>query len=292
MPLSRGFVERQQALAGLFRALHHGPETLVLGSVWDVASAVVFQRAGFAALGTSSAGVAFSEGYPDGEQISRDTMLMAVQRIVRCVQIPVSADMEAGFGATPEAVAETCLLLLETGAVGVNLEDSNADSIRKGTLTDFALQVEKIRVVRAKAQRFGVELFINARTDAHWLNLWDEETRTAESIRRGQAYLHAGADGVFVPGVCDPNLIGALVGAFQGPLNVLATPGCPPVSVLRRLGVRRVSQGSGPSRACLALTMRIASELRELGTYAAFQQESVAYPKANALFAALGPSRP
>jgi len=277
--------EAQQALAARFRALHQGPHILVIGSVWDIPSAILFERAGFQALGTSSAGVAFSEGYPDGERIPRDAMLKAVARVVKSVRIPVSADLESGFGAAPQEVADTCSQLLATGVVGVNLEDATAASVAAGGLLELSHQVAKIRAVRSAARDFGVDLFINARTDTYWLlHGWDAQTLRAETIRRGKAYLEAGADGVFVPGVLAQGDIAALVKALDAPLNVLAIPGCPPVGTLARLGVRRVSQGSGPARACLALAQDIAHALLKEGNYEAFQRSAIPYSEANAIF--------
>lgn len=273
----------QRRRAEVFGALHRGPGILVLGSVWDVASAVVFERAGFAALGTSSAGVAYAHGYPDDESMPREAMIAAVRAIVARVAIPVSADMLTGYGATPEAVAETCRSVLDAGAVGVNLEDSAPDGA--SGLADTELQCEKIRAVRAMADAYGVPLVINARTDSYWLKLADAETSLRESIERANRYREAGADCLFVPGTLDPGTIGTLVREIDGPLNILAMPGCPPVAELEQLGVRRVSEGSGPARAALKTAQAIASELLDRGTYASFHDSAVPYPEANRLFA-------
>jgi 2-methylisocitrate lyase-like PEP mutase family enzyme len=272
----------QRRRAEHFRALHQGPRILLLGSVWDVGSAVVFEREGFAALGTSSAGIANAAGYPDGEAMPRAEMIDAVGRIAARVGIPVSADMEMGYGTTPEAVAETCRLVLEAGAVGVNLEDATGDSA--APLVDVALQCEKLAAIRAMANAYGVPLVVNARTDGYWLKLWDEERRLQESIDRANAYRQAGADCLFVPGAVEPTVVATLARAIAGPLNVLATPGCPEVGELERLGVRRVSQGSGPARAAFATARAVARELRQSGTYASYQRADLSYKDANALF--------
>lgn len=277
----------QRRKAEAFRALHRGPDVLVLGSVWDVASAVVFERAGFKALGTSSAGIAYARGYPDGEVIARGEMLEAVAEIATRVSIPVSADMEAGYGHTPEDVAETCRLVLEAGAIGVNIEDTTGDPERP--LVDLALQCEKLRATRAMADAFGVPLVINARTDGFWLKLWDDATRLRESIQRCNAYRESGADCLFVPGAVDAEVVRVLAREITGPLNILASPGCPSVSELARLGVRRVSEGSGPARAALKLAQAIAEELLQRGTYAAYHDAAVPYAEANAMFQAHNP---
>lgn len=273
----------QRRRAEAFCALHRGPRILVLGSVWDVASAVVFERAGFAALGTSSAGVAYAHGYPDDEGMPRETMIEAVRAIASRVAIPVSADMLTGYGATPEAVAATCRMVLEAGAIGVNLEDAAPDGTK--ALADAGLQCEKIRAVRAMADAYGVPLVINARTDSYWLKLADPATSLRKSIERANRYREAGADCLFVPGALDPATIGSLVREIDGPLNILAMPGCPPVAELEQLGVRRVSEGSGPARAALKTAQTIARELLERGTYASYHDNAISYPDANRLFA-------
>ncbi len=265
-----------------FNELHRTTDPFVIGSVWDPASAVVFERAGFAALGTSSAGVAYSQGFPDGQVIPLDAMIEAIGRIVDSVRIPVSADMEAGFGTTPEAIAAACLRAIEAGAVGVNIEDAPAGG--SGSLVDVDYQCEAIRRIRQAAQSIGAGLFINARTDAFWLRLWDEPERIAQSIARARAYLEAGADGIFIPGALDPITVRTLTSAIDAPVNILAMPGCPDIGHLRELGVRRLSQGSGPARAALGLSRRIALELLESGTYSSFHSGALSYPDANQLF--------
>jgi len=273
----------QRERADIFRGLHRGPDILVVGSAWDAGSAVVFEREGFAAIATSSAGVAFSLGYPDGEIVPRDEMLAAVARIVRAVRIPVSADIETGYGRTPQEVSDTCRRVLEAGAIGVNLEDTTDDEAQP--LVEAEQQAEKIRAVRAMADAFGVPLVINARTDVYWLELYDSATRVAETVRRANLYRAAGADCLFVPGRFDRDTLSRLVRDIDGPLNVLASAGTPPVAELAALGVRRVSQGSGPARAALATTQRVARELHQRGTYAAYTSDAMTYAAANQLFA-------
>jgi 2-methylisocitrate lyase-like PEP mutase family enzyme len=273
----------QRKKAEAFRAMHQGPDILVLGSVWDVASAIVFERAGFRALGTSSAGIAYMRGYPDGEVISRGEMLEAVAEIASRVDIPVSADMETGYGQSPEDVAETCRLVLEAGAIGVNIEDTTGDPERP--LVDLALQCEKLRAVRRMGEAFGVPIVVNARTDGYWLKLWNDERRLRESIERCNAFREAGADCLFVPGATDPKVVAVLAREIRGPLNILASPGCPTVPELAAMGVRRVSQGSGPARAALKVAQDIADELLKHGTYKAYQSNTIPYAEANTLFA-------
>jgi len=272
----------QRERAERFRRLHEGPGILLVGSVWDAGSAVVFEREGFDAIATSSAGMAFSLGYPDGERLPREELLAAIARIVAAVRVPVSADIERGYGRGPREVSETCRGVLEAGAVGVNLEDASSDDARG--LVDEGLQVEKIRAVRAMADVFGVHLVINARSDGYLLGIGDEATRFADTVRRLNRYREAGADCLFAPGVVDRQTIRRLVGELAGPLNILATAGAPPVAELAALGVRRVSQGSGPARAALATARRVARELKAHGTYEAYSEDTIAYADANRLF--------
>jgi 2-methylisocitrate lyase-like PEP mutase family enzyme len=272
----------QRERAERFRRLHDGPGILVVGSAWDAGSAVVFEREGFDAIATSSAGVAFSLGYPDGERIPREEALAAIGRIVRAVRVPVSADVEMGYGRTPLEVSETCRGVLEAGAIGVNLEDATDDDAHP--LEDPALQAEKIRAIRAMADDCGVPLVINARTDGYWLEIGDQGSRFADTVRRANLYRAAGADCVFVPGVLDRDTLARLIREIDGPLNVLALKGVLPVAELAALGVRRVSEGSGPARAALAAVRRVARELKSHGTYTTYTADAISYADANRLF--------
>jgi 2-methylisocitrate lyase-like PEP mutase family enzyme len=256
--------ESLAAKAGLLRRLHQGPPILVLPNAWDAAGARVFEAAGFPAIATTSAGIAFAAGYPDGERIGRDEMLRAVRRIAGAVAVPVTADMESGYGATAEAAAATAEGVLAAGAIGLNLEDSTA-----GRLVEIGAHTARVRAVRRVAEEAGVPLVINARTDVYLRQAGAPESRFEEAVRRGNAYREAGADCIFVPGPRDRETIGALVKAIRGPVNIIALAGTPPVSELEHLGVARLSTGSGPMRAGLTLVRRIAEELRR-GTYASF----------------------
>ena len=272
----------QAEKAYLLRQLHFGPPLLLLPNAWDVASARIFEEAGFPAIGTTSAGIAASLGYPDGQRIPREEMLSVVRRIARAVSVPVTADMEAAYGLTAENVAATARLVVESGAVGLNIEDVTGDD--ESTLVDIPLQMEKIRAIHNAASKLGVPLVINARTDIYLLGIGDPSTRLARSVERLNAYRQAGADCLFAPAVRDAETIGQLAGKLNGPLNVLAGPGIPAVAELERLGVARMSVGSGPMRATLGLTQRIAKELRDAGTCRLMLEGAMPYAEMNALF--------
>ncbi len=262
-------LESQVAKANKFRQLHHGPKTLVLPNIWDVSSARVLEEAGIAAIATTSAGIAFALGYPDGEQISREQMFEVVARIAARVSLPVTADAEAGYGGRPEDAALTARAVIEAGAVGLNLEDGTDDL--QHPLADLSRQLDKIAAVREAAGAMGVPLVLNARTDVYLLQVGKPESRFAETVRRLSAFKDAGADCLFAPGVRDLKVISRLVRELQHPLNILAGPGSPPIPELQKIGVARVSLGSSPMRATLGLVRRIAQELQTTGTYHALE---------------------
>src|SRR2546425_10740446 len=195
-------LQARRERAAALRRLHRGPGILLLPNVWDVASARLVETAGFSAVATSSAGVAFVLGYPDGERVSRAEMAEAVRRIASRVSVPVTADMEAGYGPSPEDAAATARAVVAAGAVGMNLEDAPGPG-GEGTLMDQALQVERIRAAREAAAAAGVPIVINARPDAFLAGVGEPATRLAHGARRLGAYRDAGADCLFAPGVCD-----------------------------------------------------------------------------------------
>jgi 2-methylisocitrate lyase-like PEP mutase family enzyme len=258
--------------AEVLRRLHGGPRILVLANAWDVASARLVEAAGYPAIASSSAGVAFALGYPDGQRIARVEMLDMVRRIARAVSVPVSADVEAGYGTSAEAAAETARGVLEAGAVGMNLEDTG-----EGRLLPLEMQVERIRAARGVADAAGVPLVINARTDVFEMREIHERERVGEAVRRANAYLEAGAACAFVPFVADREVIARLAREIRGPLNVLGTPDTPPAAELERLGVRRVSVGGGLARAAYGRARRLATQLKETGTFGALREDAVSY---------------
>jgi 2-methylisocitrate lyase-like PEP mutase family enzyme len=262
-------IEKQKAKANTFRALHRGPRALVLPNIWDVASARIVEEAGYPAIATTSAGVAFTLGYPDGERISRDEMLARVARIAKAVKVPVTADVEAGYGPRPEDAAQTARAVIEAGAVGMNFEDGTEDPAHP--LVDLSLQLEKIHAIREAALKTGVLLVLNARTDVYLLQVGDPAKRYDEAVRRLLTFRDAGAECVFVPGLRDPETIRRIVQDLKCPVNILAGPGSPTVPELEKLGVARVSLGSGPMRATLGLLRRMAEELKTSGTYKALE---------------------
>ena len=255
----------QRSRADHFRRLHTGG-ILVLANAWDAGSARALEVAGCPAIGTTSAGVAWSLGLADGERVGRDEMLAVVRRIAAAVGVPVSADVEAGYGVEPEAVAATVGGAIADGAVGVNLEDAPVDG---PDLFETAMQCARLRAARAAANAAGVPAVLNARTDVFLRAVGEPETRVGAAVARLKAYRAAGADCLFAPGVGDAATIAALVRGVNGPLNVMVGPGAPPIAELERLGVARASLGGSLALAVLGLVRRAGEELLGRGSYGA-----------------------
>jgi len=260
---------RQRVLAEQLLALHHAQQPLILVNVWDVASALVVQRARLPAIATSSSAVSSALGYPDGERIPAEEMLAAVARIAARVSVPVTADLEAGYAEDLEGVAATARHLVETGAVGLNLEDGIDPETGSLRTPDQAAQ--RVRAVRKVAHELGVPLVINARTDAFLGASGAPHELLSDAIARLSAYRDAGADCLFPIGLRDPDAIRQLTRELHHPINILAGPGALSVGELGQLGVARISLGGGPQRAALATLGAIAEEVRDHGTYGAMQ---------------------
>jgi 2-methylisocitrate lyase-like PEP mutase family enzyme len=269
--------DNQATTAARFVAMHAGDDILVLPNAWDAISACVLVEAGFGAVATTSGGCAFALGYCDGEETPLSEMAAAVGRIARAVPVPVSADMEAGYGPAPEDVAECVRATLAAGAVGLNIEDSDK---AKGGLLDFGLSVARIEAAVAAAREAGIPAVVNARTDG--FHSGADAAVFDEAVRRANAYLAAGAGCAFVPFVRDADTIGRLAAAIDGPMNVLAGPGTPPVAELAALGVKRVTVGSNITKAALVAARNAAEELRDSGSYE-FARGAYTQPEIHAL---------
>lgn len=274
-------IETQKHKAKLLRALHLKPPILVLPNAWDVASTVLFERAGARAIATTSAGVANSLGYRDGQYAPLSEVLAVTARIAASVQVPVSADLEAGYADSAEELQAVIRKLLEAGAVGVNLEDSLPHGAAQ-PLRDIGEQQQRLRAARAAAEAAGIPLVINARTDVYLHQVGEPSGRLAETLRRLRAYKEAGADCLFVPGVRDAVLIGVLVGELQAPINVLAGPTSPGVPELQKLGVARVSVGSSLHHASLAFAEHLAKGILAGGNFEPLAS-NLTYQELNAL---------
>ncbi|MFF4652887.1 isocitrate lyase/phosphoenolpyruvate mutase family protein [Streptomyces sp. NPDC001380] len=253
----------QQAKAVLLRELHE-KGVLVLPNAWDAGSAALIAQGGARAIATTSGGVAWSAGKPDQQALTRDEMAALVRRIADTVEVPVTADIEGGYGPAPEDVAATVTAVVEAGAVGVNLEDSRPD----GTLFTAEEQAARIRAARRAAEEAGLpELVVNLRTDVFLFQIGAPEGRQADVLARAAVYAEAGADSLFVPGLLDLAVIAELVKGQPLPVNVMAGPGAPTVAEFEAAGVRRVSVGTAVAQAAYTLARRAAAELVDRGTY-------------------------
>ena len=250
----------QVAKAEHFHALHAGPQVLILANVWDAASAAVVADAGAKALATSSAAVAWTYGEADGDILAVQTTCAMVAAIVRITNLPVSCDFEGGFTDDLGVLADNITRILDAGAVGINFEDGGRDP---------DLHARKIAAARAAADRVGVPLFINARTDVYLRGLATGDAAEAEAVRRAGLYVAAGASGIFVPGAVGVELFRRLVGAIAAPLNLIAWPGVPEAGVLASLGVRRLSAGTGTFRAAFAALAQASAAFLSTGDSAA-----------------------
>jgi 2-methylisocitrate lyase-like PEP mutase family enzyme len=255
----------QARQAERFRNMHRGPSLLLLPNAWDAISARIFAAAGFPAVATTSGGVSWALGYADGEAAPWSEVAAATARIARAVVVPVTADIEAGFGDTPQAVGNSVAEIIRAGAVGVNLEDGTprgAAPIR--AIADAARRIE---AAREAARAAAVPIVINARTDLYLRNIGDPATRFEETVERGKAYLAAGADCVYPIGLRDPDTIGRLVKALAAPVNIMVRAGLPSVPELEALGVARASTASAIALMAAATTRQIAEELKATGRF-------------------------
>lgn len=261
--------------------MHKAPPILVLPNAWDAVSARLFVKAGAKAIATTSAGVAATLGYPDGQKIPRTLMLEAIARIARAVDVPVTSDIEAGYATTALELAETIRGVIDAGAIGCNLEDSTGKAPKM--LFDIEEQCARIRAARDAGDRAGVPVVINARTDVYLASVGEPGDRFAETVRRANAYRDAGADCLFVPGVVDLPTLTNLVREIKGPINVLTGAGLPVVTELERIGIARLSVGSAIMRATLATARDAARQLLQHGTYSVFLDRNIPFAEINEL---------
>ena len=259
----------QKEKAEMFLKFHYDKEILVLLNSWDTGSSKLIEACGYKAIATTSMGVAASLGYPDSEVIQLSEMIEVITGIVNAVQVPVSVDIEAGYGDNLNEIIESVKKIIATGIVGINIEDSiNLSPV----LTDEMEFCERISAIRALSDSLGFHLVINARTDSFYTSSGSLQEKLSESIRRGNKYREAGADCIFIQPVWEKETISTLVKEINSPINILSNPGIgaglpPSVRELQDLGVARLSLGSSLMKATLALIKKVADELSEKGTY-------------------------
>lgn len=263
------------ATAQAFRRLHHGPDLLVLANAWDAGSARLIESLGAAAVATTSAGVAWAQGFPDGDALPVAALVATVNAIARVLRVPLSVDVEGGYAADPAAFAAVVAAVAEAGAVGINVEDGAGSP---------ELLCAKIAHAKQAAARVGVDLFVNARTDVYLRGLAPPAERMAETLARAERYRAAGADGIFVPGLAEAGEIRAIAAAVRLPLNVMGWPGLPPAAELAGLGVRRLSAGSAIAQLVLGRAAQVAADFLRDGVSDPLSDGAMPYPALNALF--------
>jgi 2-methylisocitrate lyase-like PEP mutase family enzyme len=272
----------QAVKAELFRAMHSGPRLLLLPNAWDAISARIVVGAGFPAIATTSGGIAWALGYADGEAAPWDEVVAATHRIARAVRVPVTADIETGFGATPEALGRSIADIIGAGAVGVNLEDglhTTPPSVRP--IEDMAA---RIRAAREAARQAGVPIVINARTDLYIKNIGtDLEARLDDAVARGRACLAAGADCFYPIGLHDTETIRRLATALGAPININVRAGLPSVAELEALGVRRASTATALPLMAMGLVRQGLEQLRATRRFDAIAP-AMSHPEAQRLF--------
>jgi 2-methylisocitrate lyase-like PEP mutase family enzyme len=251
-------VKRAQTL----RALHRPPPILLLPNAWDLMSARIFADADYPAIATTSGGVAWALGYADGEKTPWAELMDATARIAAAVPVPVTADIEAGYGAAPEDVARHVVEIAQAGAAGINLEDGAGGGLR--TIDDMSARVAAARRAVSAA---GLDLVINARTDVYLHGAGDAATKQDEAIKRGKAYLAAGADCIYVFALVDLAAITAITRALAAPVNIMGRVGTPPLAALESAGVARVSIATGATLVVASQLQQLAKDLRAKGDF-------------------------
>ncbi len=257
----------EYAKARRFQQLHDGSDLLILPNVWNPIGAKILEAEGYPAVATASMAISSALGYADGERIRRSTLLDVLSRIARSVAVPVTADIEGGYGASVEELRETIRLVLDAGVVGVNLEDSVTAGVARRPLEE---QCDRLSATREEAAAANVPLFINARIDAFLMEDAVPGKALDDTVERASAYLKAGADCVYPIGPGDEDTVRALREQIQAPINILAGPHALPLRTYREIGVERVSLGPFVFQAGVGQFMRIARELRAKGTYEEF----------------------
>ena len=261
------------AAARTFQDLHNAG-LLILANAWDAGSARLIESLGAKAIATTSCGVAWAHGYPDGDFLPMDRVVWTVDSIARVVSVPVTADVEGGYSDDPAEVGANVAQVIEAGAVGVNIEDGPAP---------VDLTCRKIAAAREAADRLGLDLFINARCDVYLRGLAPAGAQVAETLARGAKYRDAGASGLFAPGVVDPGEIRDLVAGSAMPLNVMARNGLPDGAGLEALGVQRLSSGGDLAEALYGRLRDLAGDFLRTGDSEPLDKGAMSYPDLNAL---------
>jgi 2-methylisocitrate lyase-like PEP mutase family enzyme len=264
-----------QTAADRFHALHAGPDVLLLPNAWDAASAALMEDAGAKAVATSSAAVAWARGYADGDALPVAALIEVIAGVARVVSVPLTADIEGGYTDDLATLAQTVAAVVGAGAVGINIEDGHRDP---------DLHARKIETARNAAEKAGVNLFINARTDVYLARLAQGEAALAETLKRAALYAGAGASGIFVPLPIEEDLLSTLAAGIALPLNVMGRPGMPSGQRLGELGVRRLSSATGPFTAAYGAMLNATKAFLAVGDTTGYAAAGVGLPNLNTRF--------
>jgi len=270
---------KQKEQAKLFNKLHHSNEMLIIPNAWSAGSALVFEKQGFKAIATTSAGIAYSLGYPDGEDISLEDLCLVVKQITKRISIPLSVDFERGYGTSIEEIKENVKQVILAGAVGINIEDG----LPNNTLEELDYQIRMIKAISELKQELDIPFVINARTCAYWLNVADEERKMAIAIERGNAFAKAGADCIFIPGPLNQETVHKLVKKIDAPLNIIANPIFNDFDAMNSIGVKRLSMGSGAVRSVFNHLINIGQDYKA-GKLDLMIDQPFSYAEANKFF--------
>jgi len=261
----------------IFRDLHSNPaRPLILPNIWDAGGARLLESLGAPAVATTSAGVAWSHGYPDGNVLPARLQAQLAEEVVRAVKVPVSIDVEAGYADEPAAVVENLKPVVAAGIAGINIEDGTGAP---------AVLTRKIEAIKKMASAEGVDLFINARTDVYLQDLVADEAKVNETLSRAVTYQKAGADGLFVPGLTDTTEIVKITQGTGLPVNLMASPDLPKADALARLNVRRLSAGTGLSKIVFHEIARLAANFLQEGNCGIFAENAMPFAEIQKLFA-------
>lgn len=261
-----------QNLTETFRRLHQGEQPLALPNAWDAGSARLLENLGAKAVATTSAGVAWSHGYSDGDELPVRALVATVDGIARVLKVPLTVDIESGYSDRPAAVGEVVARVIDAGVSGINIEDGSGS---------VDLLCAKIAHIRDLCSQRGVDLFVNARTDVYLRGLASQSGRIQETLARAARYVAAGADGIFVPGLTVPDEIRTVAASIAAPLNVFALPGMPRLPELAKLGVRRLSSGSALAEAAYSQATTLAAAFLGEGSSDAMVPSALSYSEIN-----------
>lgn len=272
----------QKELVELFRGMHFDEKMLVLPNCWNGGSAKIFEKLGFKAIATSSAGIAFSKGLSDCEHIEINELLNVVKEIIKVINIPLSVDMERGYSDCVQKIKHNVKKIIEAGAVGINIEDGHYENEKH--IDDLDKQIEKISAIAELREEMEIPFLINARCCIYWLQLGTEEERFEIAVERGKEYSAVGADCIFLPGLIDKKTVERLVKEIGTPINIIANPSFYDIDELNKIGVKRYSIGSGPARVVMNEIINIGKDLIEDKSIERILKNPLTYDMANEFF--------